>query len=204
MKNYISKYISGNKEEIIYLLGCIVIGFIAAVITFLAISGEIKSDIKHEIENSLKLSQSDEYIRVNVIYSGIKNNIVFIILIWLSSIMMYGKFLIGFFYLAKGFSIGIYTYMLFIIFGFGYGLLEVLLLVIFVNAIYIPAIIGVGVIYINNNNNIFYKGKSFVNDNYSKYFNLIRLLLYTIVIFSSVILEQLMSSFTISIYNKLP
>ena len=116
------------------------------------------------------------------------------------SIMLYGSLLIYFLYIIKGVSIGIYIATLFSVFGLWWGVLVILLLVILVNVLYLPAMIFIGTTLINYNLNIMeYRNESRKVVSFSKV--IFNTCLGLLIIFSSIIVEQLMSNVVIKISN---
>jgi len=198
LKKLINEYVYQNKKIVVGLFVCILIGVVCGLTIYLLSNNTVKNKLSNQMTESIKLSDNGEYIKTEIIYNGIRNNVVYILIMFALSIMLYGSLLIYFLYILKGVSIGIYVATLFSIFGFWWGLLVILLLVILVNVVYLPAISFVGVTLINYNLDIMeYRNESRKVINFSKViFNVGMGLL---VIFSSIIVEQLMSNIVIKI-----
>lgn len=198
LKKLINEYVYQNKKIVVGLFVCITIGVISGLTIYLLSNNDIKDKLSNQMTEAIEISDNGEYIKTEIIYNGIRNNVVYILIMFALSVMLYGSILIYFLYIIKGISIGIYVATLFSIFGFGWGLLVVLLLVVLVNVVYLPAISFVGVTLINYNLDIMeYRTESRKVINFSKViFNVSMGLL---VIFSSIIVEQLMSNIVIKI-----
>lgn len=198
LKKLISEYVYQNKKIVIGLFICIIIGIISGLSIYLLSNNVLKDKLSNQMLDAIKLSDNGEYIKTDIIYNGIRNNVIYILIMFGLSIMLYGSLLIYFLYIIKGMSIGIYIATLFNIFGFWWGLLVILLLVVLVNVVYLPAISFVGVTLINYNLCIMeYRNESKKVINFSRViFNVSMGLL---VIFSSIIVEQLMSNIVIKI-----
>ena len=202
LKKLISEYVYQNKKIVVGLFVCITIGVISGLAIYLLSNNDVKNKLSSQMTEAIKLSDNGEYIKTEIIYNGIRNNVVYILIMFALSIMMYGSLLIYILYILKGISIGIYISTLFSIFGFWWGLLVILLLVVLVNIVYLPAMAFVGVTLINYNLNIMeYKNESKKVINFSKV--VFNILMGLLVIFSSIIVEQLMSNIVIKISNRL-
>ena len=203
LKSFVSKYIEKNREIILKLGFITLVGFICGIAIYLMINSEIRDELRSQMVKALEISKEKEYIGVNIIYNGIKNNIVFILIVAMSCIVMYGYLLLYSCYLVKGISLGLYTCFLFNIFGVWYGMLEVLIMVILVNAICLPSLFGIGEIFINRSKSMLGGKVNLLYNNKDKYINLLKIVLYIVIVFSSVILEQLMTGITINIYKNI-
>jgi len=200
LKKVLNEYVYQNKKIIIGLLVCILIGIISGLVIYAFSNKNIKYTLKEQMTEAINVSDNGEYIKTEMIYSGIRNNLVYILIMFALSIMLYGSLLIYFLYIIKGISIGIYISTLFGIFGFWWGILVALLLVILVNVVYLPAITFIGVTLINYNLDIMEYRKEA-----KKVVNFSKIIFYVcfglIIIFSSIIIEQLMSNIVIKISN---
>lgn len=198
LKKLINEYVYTNKKIIIGIFVCILIGIISGISVYMFTDKSIKDTLKLQMAESIDMSDNGEYIKTEIIYRGIKNNICYIFIMFIFSIMLYGSLLIYLLYIIKGIAIGIYISTLFSIFGTWWGLFVVLLLVILVNVVYLPAITFVGITLINYNLGIMeYKNQI---GNFTKFSKIIFNISFGIVIiFSSIIVEQLMSNVVIKI-----
>jgi len=202
LKKLINEYVYKNKKIVIGLFVCITIGIISGLAIYLLSSGDIKDNLSNQMTDAIEVSDNAEYIKTEIIYNGIRNNVIFILIMFGLSIMLYGSLLIYFLYILKGISIGIYIATLFSIFGFWWGILVILLLVVLVNIVYLPAIAFIGVTLINYNLNIMeYRNESNKVINFSKV--IFNTSVGLLVVFSSIIVEQLMSNIVIKISDCL-
>ena len=202
LKNLVKEYIIQNRKIVIGLFICILIGIIAGIAIY-KLSGKQEKDIlMSQMTESIELSKDGSFIKTDIIYNGIRNNICYIFLMFLFSIMLYGTVFIYFLYIIKGVSIGIYIGTLFSIFGFWWGLLVILILVVLVNIVYLPAILFIGVTLINYNLAILEYRKD-VRRVIPIPRVAFKVAFGVMIIFSSIIVEQLMSNFVIKISDNL-
>ena len=179
---------------------CVLVGIIAGLLVYNFSDKEIKDILVGQMTESIKASDGGEVIKINMIYNGMKNNIILVFFMFLFSIMLYGTLLIYLLYIIKGTAIGIYMGTLFGIFGFWWGILTILVSVILVNIVYLPALIFIGSTFINYNLNVLeYKNQISKVDTISKV--VFKISFSMIIIFSSIIIEQLLSNIVIKIYT---
>lgn len=196
MKNYLLKYINENCKTIKIISICILVGLIVGIVTFQMLNQDVKNELINSIKSTLDISKGENFESINILKNGIVSNLVLISIIYLSSITLIAPICICGLNICKGFALGIYIPTLFAVFGFGKGLLVVLLIVILPNLIYIPS-------YIYMNTNAINFHYSILESN-----NRISLIVkesYKIVIsFSliilSIIIEQLASYGVINLY----
>ena len=202
LKNVVKEYIYQNRKIVIGLLICILIGVLSGFTIYNFSSDDIKGKLVDQLSDSIHVSGEGEFVRKDVIYSGIKNNIVIIIAMFLFSIMLYGTLLIYLIYIIKGIALGVYIGTVFGMFGFWWGLLAIILLVILVNIVYIPALIFIGTTFINYNLNVLeYRGEINKVQSLSNVF--VKVLFGVMIVFSSIIVEQLTSNIVIKISDYL-
>lgn len=202
LKNVVKEYIYQNRKIVIGLLICILIGVLSGFTIYNFSSDDIKGKLVDQLSDSIRVSGEGEFVRKDVIYSGIKNNIVIIIAMFLFSIMLYGTLLIYLIYIIKGIALGVYIGTLFGMFGFWWGLLAIILLVILVNIVYIPSLIFIGTTFINYNLNVLeYRGEINKVQSLSNVF--VKVLFGVMIVFSSIIVEQLTSNIVIKISDYL-
>ena len=132
----LKEYIIQNKKVVIVLFLCIVVGILSGIVIYNFSSKEVKDILISQMTEAIKLSDNGEIIKTDVIYNGVKNNIMYIFLMFIFSIMLYGTLFIYLLYILKGISIGIYIGILFGMFGFLWGLVCLLLAVILINMVY--------------------------------------------------------------------
>lgn len=202
LKKLMSEYIYQNKKIVVGLFICITIGVLSGLVIYLFSNNDIQKNLQNQMTEAIKLSDNGEYIKTEIIYNGIRNNIIYILIMFALSVMLYGSLLIYFLYLLKGITIGIYISTLFSVFGMWWGLLVILLLVLLVNLVYLPGLVFIGITLINYNLDIMeYRNETKKVTNFSKVvFNITFGLL---IIFSSIIVEQLMSNIVVKISNYL-
>lgn len=202
LKKVLNEYVYQNKKIIIGIFICILIGVLSGIVIYLLSGKDVKQNLSLQMSDSIKLSDNGEYIKTEIIYNGIRNNVIYILIMFGLSVMLYGSLVMYLLYILKGISIGIYIATLFGIFGFWWGLLVVLILVILVNVVYLPAIVFIGVTLINYNLNVMEYRSEVKN-----VIHLSKVVFNTcfgfIIIFSSIIVEQLMSNIVIKISNYL-
>lgn len=202
LKNVVKEYIYQNRKIVIGLLICILIGVLSGFTIYNFSSDDIKGKLVDQLSDSIHVSGEEEFVRKDVIYSGIKNNIVIIIAMFLFSIMLYGTLLIYLIYIIKGIALGVYIGTLFGLFGFWWGLLAIILLVVLVNIVYIPSLIFIGTTFINYNLNVLeYRGEINKVQSLSNVF--VKVLFGVMIVFSSIIVEQLTSNIVIKISDYL-
>lgn len=202
LKKLVNEYLYQNKKIVIGIFVCLVIGSTAGLAIYFFSDDVITNKLINQMQETIKLSDNGEYIKTEIIYNGIRNNIIYILMLFVFSIMLYGSLLIYILYILKGVAIGIYISTLFGVFGFWWGILVIMLLVILVNIVYLPAIIFIGVTMINYNLNVMeYRNECGKVMSFSKV--IFNASFGILVIFSSVIIEQLLSNIVIKISNNL-
>lgn len=200
-KRWLKKYINDNNKIIVILLISIIAGIIAGVVLYNFSVKEERITLKEQIVGVMQ-NHGKEVIKTKVIYNGIKNNVGYILMLFIFSIMLFGNFLICFLFAIKGIAIGIYMAILFGIFGPWWGILVIIMLVILVNIVYLPAMIYIGTTFVDYNNSVFDKEKSkFKNCTLSG--TLLKTMFGIGIILSSIILEQLMSNWVVKIYMSI-
>lgn len=202
LKKLLEEYIYQNKKIVLGLFCCIVLGIVAGIVIYILSSATIKENLSTQMLESISLSDNGEYIKTDIIYSGIHNNVIYILIMFTFSIMLYGSLFIYLLYILKGLTIGIYISTMFSVFGFWWGLIVILLLVVLVNVVYLPGIMVVGITLINYNLNVMeYRSELGRVVNFSKV--ILSSCFGLLIIFSSIIVEQLMSNIVIKISGNL-
>ena len=151
-----------------------------------------------EATEVFKISASKEYLETNVVVNGIKTNIVLICILAIASVTLFGRYVIEMLSLIKGAMLSIYAAVLFNVFGVGYGIAAVLLLVVLVNVIYLPAYIFLSVMFMEIHFNIFKKRSGVTSLEMISYLG--KGILSFIVIFSSIIAEQVASLVALKLF----
>lgn len=190
-----------NKYEVIVFSFIVLVGIVIGISTFLVAEDNTRRIATEAVTGVLDLSAKEEFIKADIILNGLKSNFIFITILFIFAMTLFGKWGIYISMLIKGIALGIYTSVLFNVFGFGYGLLVNILLVLLVNIIYIPALIYICVSLYNLNFDIF-KMRNGVNISSSIIKSVFEVFTGFILIFSSIILEQIMSTVMLNIYTK--
>lgn len=201
LKKLLREYIAENRKVVTLLFVCIITGILAGIVIYSVSGKEVKDILTSQMTEAIKVTDNGEFIKTEVIYNGVKNNIAYIFVMFVFSIMLYGTVFIYLLYIVKGLSIGIYVGTIFGIFGFFWGALVVLLMVVLINVVYLPALSFIGVTMINYNLNLMeYKREVRKVNTLSKV--IVKTLFGLMIIFSSIIIEQLMSNIVIKIASK--
>lgn len=198
MNKSIQKYIRENfsiitKIAIIYAIG-IIIGIILFMFT------DIKNDYANIVKNVLDNTKLDNFQGINIISNGIKNNIIYIFALYFSLITIIAPLIICFLVVLKAIVTGIYICTIFSIFGTLKGLT--------VNIISVIIPVGfslVGYIIICTNIISIFKciSQGEKINLKSSIIHLYYLLISISLISFSIVIEQLMTSITINIYNSI-
>ena len=164
--------------------------------------GGTKTEIIQTLNNTLSSTKSENFEGINVIKNGMISNGILVLILYFSSITLIAPGLVCMTNIFKGFSIGLYIPTLFYVFGFGNGIIALLLLVIIPNLIYIPAFI-----YLSINSVSFHYELIEAKENGGgikiTIKEMYKLILGFSVIALSVIIEQLLSLGVIHMYIKM-
>ncbi len=202
LKKWIKDYILKNKYDLSILLVMLIVGGIVGIGVYAFSDVGIKEGIIKEATEVFKLSSSKEYLETNVVRNGIKTNIILICILAISGVTLFGRYIIEMMTIIKGAMLSIYAAILFNVFGFGYGMLVVLLLVFLVNIIYLPAYVFLSVLFMEIHFNIF---KTKINGitGLEILGYLTKTVIGYIILFSSVIMEQVASLVALKLFLKL-
>ena len=96
----VREYIYQNKKIVLGLLMCILIGTMAGFAVYNFSDKEVKNVLVKQMTESIETARED-FIKTDVIYNGVKNNICYIFFMLVFSIMLYGTILIYFIYIIK-------------------------------------------------------------------------------------------------------
>lgn len=202
LKKLLREYIAENRKVVTLLFVCIITGILAGIVIYSVSGKEVKDILTSQMTEAIKITDNGEFVKTEVIYNGVKNNIAYIFVMFVFSIMLYGTVFIYLLYIVKGLSIGIYVGTIFGIFGFFWGALVVLLMVVLINVVYLPALSFIGVTMINYNLDLMeYKREVRKVNTLSKV--IVKTLFGLMIIFSSIIIEQLMSNIVIKIVSNM-
>lgn len=202
VKKWLNEYINKNIYDILIVLVMLVIGIVAGIGIFIFVPDASKELLITSARGIFELSKNEAYIKTNIILNGLEMNALLLLMLLVSSVTLFGKHVIQFIVILKGMAISIYGLVLFKIFGFGYGLIASMLLIVLVNIIYLPAFIYLVVTCLEINFNIF-KTRISNTTMLEKIGLLGKIITSFVVIFSSVVVEQIMSSVVLGIFSKI-
>ncbi len=198
MREYLLNYISKNSKVIKIILMCLLIGLIIGLTLTYFLNQEVKNELTNSIKSTLDLSKDKGFESINILKNGIMTNLLVILIIYFLSITLIAPICICIISLIKGFSIGLYIPTLFLVFGFGKGILVLLLLVILPNIIFIPSYVYMCVNAINFHYKLL-EEKNKLTIIFKESYNLVIVLSLIIL---SILIEQLASFGVISLYLK--
>ncbi len=191
LKKLVKEYILKNKYDLFVILVMLLIGVAVGIGVYAFSDTGVKEVLITEATDVFKISASKEYLETNVVANGIKTNILLICILSIASVTLFGRYIIEMMTIIKGAMLSIYAAILLNVFGMGYGMLVVFLLIILVNIIYIPAYIFLAVMFMEIHFNIFKKGCGLTGLEIMGYLG--KGGIAFIVIFSSIIAEQVAS-----------
>ena len=146
MKQYLKEYVYNNIKIISIIMMCLIIGITIGVIIFNYSNQEVKEKLINLSSETLKTAKNENFEGINILLSGIKNNIPVICIVYFSAITYIPLLLINIVSILKGISIGIYIAILVSLLGITKGIILSLIIIVFPNVIYTMAYI-----YICNN-----------------------------------------------------
>lgn len=198
MNKSIQKYIVENIHTILKLLIIYFIGIAIGIILF-NLSG-IKTDYVDIVRNVFDSVNEENFKSINVILNGIKNNALFIGLLYLSLITLIAPIAVCVLLMLKAIITGIYICCLFSVLGIGNGLIAVFLSVI------LPLLFTL-LAYIFISTNIINLYISFTSDGKIEIKDILKNIYWLIISFSlislSVVLEQVMTGIIFNLYKGL-
>ena len=202
LKKWFKEYIEINKRDILLVVCLLMMGVIIGIGAYVFASAQVKDLAISSVREVFDISKTETYVSTNVILNGLKADVILIVVLAMLSVTLFGRWIIYLIMILKGAALSVYTILLFNIFGPLWGIVTFILLVLLVNILYIPALIYLTVSFLDVNFNIF-KAR-FNNINLAGMYKvLFAIMLSFIVMFSSIIVEQIASSVTLSIYKKL-
>ena len=198
MSNSIQKYIRENISTILKILFIYFIGVAVGIIIF--IFTDIKTEYINIVSGVFEGVKSDNFEGINVIANGIKNNIIYIGILYFSLITIIAPLIICFFVFLKAIVTGIYLCTLYSVFGVFNGILVSLISVIIPN---IFSLIGYVIICTNIINlfKLISQGEKADIKQLLKHFYF--LLISVSLISFSIVLEQLMTGISLKIYTNI-
>ena len=198
MNKSIQKYIVENLHTISKLLIIYFIGIVIGIILF-NLSG-IKTDYVDIVRNVFDSVNEENFKSINVILNGLKNNALFIGLLYLSLITLIAPIVVCVLLMLKAIITGIYICCLFSVLGIGNGLIAVFLSVI------LPLLFTLSA-YIFISTNIINLYISFTSDGKIEIKDILKNIYWLIISFSlislSVVLEQVMTGIIFNLYKGL-
>lgn len=198
MSNSIQKYIRENISTILKILFIYFIGVAVGIIIF--IFTDIKKEYVDIVSGVFEGVKSEDFEGINIIANGIKNNIVYIGILYFSLITIIAPLIICFFVFLKAIVTGIYLCTLYSVFGVFNGILVSLISVIIPN---IFSLIGYIIICTNVINlfKLIFQGEKVDIKQVLKH--LYFLLISISLISFSIVLEQLMTGVSLKIYTNI-
>ncbi len=193
---FMQKYITQNISVIFKI--CLV--FCIGIVLGIMIYNFADYEYTEIIQNIFEQSKQENFDGINVLVNGMKNNVIYIILLHISLLCIFTPFVVFFLLVLKSISVGIYICTLFSVFGISKGLI-----VVFVGAI-LPNIVSLmGYILICTNIlNIYNDSINGVKMEFSKWMQKLYLLVIAFSLLSfSLVIEQLASSVMLNMYNKI-
>lgn len=198
MSNSIQKYIRENISTILKILFIYFIGVAVGIIIF--IFTDIKTEYINIVSGVFEGVKSDNFEGINVIANGIKNNIIYIGILYFSLITIIAPLIICFFVFLKAIVTGIYLCTLYSVFGVFNGILVSLISVIIPN---IFSLIGY-IIICTNVINLFKLISQGEKVDIKQVLKHLYFLLISISLISfSIVLEQLMTGISLKIYTNI-
>lgn len=106
-KSVFSYYLKNNKKSFFMLMIVFCIGVVAGIM-FINHANEIQTEEICSYVNSLKenIKNSDDINKTVILIQSMKQNVIFVLLIWFLGCTILGSFLIYIAIIYKGFSIG--------------------------------------------------------------------------------------------------
>lgn len=202
IKKWFKQFILENKFDICTVAMLLIIGFICGIGIYFIVNDNTTNDLLNTVREVFNLSAEEKIVKSNVIMNSLKLNLMLVLLLLFFSITLIGKWCIYFVTIFKGVAVGMYTSILFAIFGFWWGLVAVLLLVVLVNIVYIPTYIYISTTLLAFNFELFNTKKDTTNL-YCVTKTLTKLAVSFAFVFSSGILEQVLTNVVFKIYEKI-
>ena len=198
MSNSIQKYIRENMSIILKILVIYLIGIAIGILLF--VFTDIKKEYVDIVSGVFEGVKSEDFEGINIIANGIKNNIVYIGILYFSLITIIAPLIICLFVILKAIVTGIYICTLYSVFGIFNGILVSIVSVI------IPtffSLIGYVIICTNIINlfKLISQGEKADIKQLLKHFYF--LLISVSLISFSIVLEQLMTGISLKIYTNI-
>lgn len=198
MSRSIQKYIRENFGTIIKILGVYLVGIIIGIILFCFT--DVKKEYTTIVTGILDNAKLENFEGINIISNGIRNNTLYILLLYLSSITFVAPLIICLMIILKAIVTGIYICTLFSIFGFFKGIAVVFVSVLLPISFSLCGYICICI-------NVFSMFKSLFSSQGIKATNVLKHMYFLIIAISlisfSIVIEQLMTRVTLGIYIDL-
>ena len=175
------------------------LGVIIGIGGYIFAADSVKQLAITNVKEVLEISKNEAYVKTNIIINGIKLDIMLIILLAILSATLFGRWIIYCINILKGAALAFYTIMLFNTFGMLWGFVTTVLLVVLVNMLYLPAFIYLTVTFLEINFNIFKARINNINPLIT-YKVLLSIFFSFILMFSSIVVEQIASGVALKIY----
>lgn len=202
IKKLFKQYVLENKYDISMICMLIIIGIACGICIFFLVNDNTTNELICGVKDVFDVSIKEKILKTNVITNSLKINLGLVIILLFFSITLIGRSFIYVITVIKGMSIGIYTCILFAIFKVWWGLVAVLLLVVLVNVVYLVAYIFITSTLLAFNFEIFNTKKESAN-----MFCVTKMLAKVVgafvLIFSSSIMEQILTNVVFKIYEKI-
>ena len=202
LKKWLKGYIEINKRDIWIIIGFMLVGIVIGAGVYAFADNSVKQLAIENVKEVFNISKSEMYVKTNVIANGIKADALLIGILGILSVTLFGKYIIYGIVIIKGASLSIYTILLFNVFGPLWGIVVFALLVLLVNILYIPALIYLAINFLELHFNIFNARLREANM-YTPYRIMLAIFISFIIMFSSVVIEQVASGIVLNIYNKI-
>lgn len=198
MSNSIQKYIRENMSIILKILVIYLIGIAIGILLF--VFTDIKKEYVDIVSGVFEGVKSEDFEGINIIANGIKNNIVYIGILYFSLITIIAPLIICLFVILKAIVTGSYICTLYSVFGIFNGILVSIVSVI------IPtffSLVGYVIICTNIINlfKLISQGEKADIKQLLKHFYF--LLISVSLISFSIVLEQLMTGISLKIYTNI-
>jgi len=202
IKRLFREYVLENKYDLCMVVMLLIIGFVSGIGIYFLTNANTTNELISSIKEIFDISLEGKILKSNIILNGVKINLTLILIMLFFSITLIGRWFIYITTIIKGAAIGIYTCIMFSLFGIWWGILTFLLLVILVNLVYIPAYIYLTTTLLAFNFEIFNTKKDSTNL-YCIAKMLTKVIAAFVFMFSSGIVEQLLTNVVFQIYTKL-
>lgn len=202
IKKWLKSYIQENKKDIFITCMLIVVGICIGIGAYFLSPAYIRDELITSSKQVFEISRNETYVKTNIILNGIKADMILIFIMLLFSITLFGRLGIYLILVLKGIAISFYTLILINIFGPLWSIPVIIMLILLVNLVYLPALIYIVVCVLEINFNIF--NVKMKQSNVMILCDIIKsVAIAGTLMFSSLILEQMLSFIVLKIYLKI-